>query len=151
MKKKKGLKLFILNTMDDNRAIIIRIVVGLIFLTEGIQKFLFPDALGVGRFLKIGFSHPAFWAYFTGTFEIICSAFILLGLFTRLASIPLFIIMVTAFITTKWPILVDKGFWSMAHEYRTDFAMTLLLIYLFIYGSSNWSIDTKINKSQGSI
>jgi hypothetical protein len=55
--------------------------------------------------------------------------------------------MVTAFVTTKWPILVDSGFWTMAHEYRTDFAMTLLLIYLLIYGSGSLSIDSKINKS----
>jgi putative oxidoreductase len=50
----------------------------------------------------------------------------------------------TAFITTKWPILIDKGFWSMAHEYRTDFAMTLLLIYLIIYGGGRFSIDSNI-------
>jgi putative oxidoreductase len=134
----------ILASFEDNRAILIRIVVGLIFLTEGIQKFMFPELLGPGRFLKIGFNDPEFWAYFTATFEIICSAFILIGLFTRLASIPLLIIMITAFVTTKWPILIDKGFWVMAHEYRTDFAMTFLLIYLLIYGSGRWSVDSKL-------
>jgi putative oxidoreductase len=134
----------IFRTVDDNRAILIRFVVGLVFLTEGIQKFLFPDLLGTGRFLTIGFSNPSFWAYFTGSFEIICGTLILLGFLTRLASVPLIIIMITAFITTKWPILVHKGFWPFAHEYRTDFAMTLLLIYLLIYGASNWSVDSKI-------
>ena len=44
--------------------IIPRIVVGLVFLTEGIQKYLFPELLGTGRFIKLGFAHPAFWAYF---------------------------------------------------------------------------------------
>ena len=125
----------------------IRLIVGLVFLSEGIQKFLFPELLGTGRFIKIGFGHPEFWAYFTGAFEIICGALVLVGLFTRLASIPLFIIMIIAFITTKWPILMEKGFWSMAHEYRTDFAMTLLLIYLIIYGSGRLSIDSEIIKS----
>ena len=143
----KELKTFILNTGDDNKVILIRIIVGLIFLSEGIQKYLFPDLLGTVRFEKIGFSDPAFWAYFTATFEIICSSLILIGLLTRIAAFPLIIIMITAFITTKWPILVDKGFWAMAHEYRTDFAMTMLLIYLLIYGSGSWSIDSKINKS----
>jgi len=143
MKTNKDLKAFIFNTMNDNRTIIIRLIVGLVFLSEGIQKFLFPELLGTGRFLKIGFSHPAFWAYFTGIFEIICSLFVLLGLFIRFFSIPLIIIMITAFITTKWPILIEKGFWVMAHEYRTDFAMTFLLLYLIIYGSGGWSIDSK--------
>ena len=147
MKKTKGFQSIIFNTGDDNKVILIRIVVGLIFLSEGIQKFLFPDLLGTVRFEKIGFSDPAFWAYFTATFEIFCSSLILIGLLTRIAAFPLIIIMITAFVTTKWPILVDKGFWTMAHEYRTDFAMTMLLIYLLIYGSGSWSIDSKINKS----
>jgi putative oxidoreductase len=144
MHAKKGFKATFLTTVNDNRAIIIRLIVGVIFLSEGLQKYLFPDLVGTGRFDKIGFSDPAFWAYFAGTFEIICGSFVLVGLFTRLAAIPLFIIMMTAFVTTKWPILIDKGFWAMAHEYRTDFAMTLLLIYLFIYGAGKWSFDLKI-------
>jgi putative oxidoreductase len=146
MKTKKGLLAIILRTVSDNRAILIRIIVGLIFLSEGIQKYLFPELVGTGRFEKIGFADPAFWAYFTGTFEILCGSLILLGLLTRLASIPLFIIMMTAFVTTKWPILMDKGFWVMAHEYRTDFAMTMLLIYLLIYGAGKWSVDSKLFK-----
>lgn len=147
MENKKNIKTFVLATVSDRRTLLPRLIVGLIFLSEGIQKFLFPELVGTGRFEKIGFSDPAFWAYFAGTFEIICGSLILLGLLTRIAAIPLFIIMLTAFITTKWPLLMDKGFWVLAHEYRTDFAMTLLLIYLFIYGSGKWSIDLKIYKS----
>jgi len=146
MKSTNAFKAFVISTVDDNRAILVRLVVGLIFLTEGIQKFLFPELLGTGRFLKIGFSNPAFWANFTGIFEIVCSIFVLIGLFSRLASIPLFIIMITAFVTTKWPLLMDKGIWVMAHEYRTDFALTLLLIYLFFYGSGAGSVDSLIMK-----
>jgi uncharacterized membrane protein YphA (DoxX/SURF4 family) len=141
------IKEYILNTVNDNRSILIRIIVGLIFLSEGIQKLLFPETVGAGRFLKIGFNNADFWAYFTAVFEILCGSFILLGLLVRLFSIPLLIIMITAFITTKWPILTEKGFWTMAHEYRTDFAMTLLLLYLLIYGSGLWSIDSIINRS----
>jgi putative oxidoreductase len=144
MKTNKGLSANMFSTENDNRTILIRLTVGLIFLTEGIQKFLSPELLGTGRFATIGFSHPAFWAYFTGTFEIICGTFIILGFITRIASVPLIIIMITAFITTKIPILLHKGVWPWAHEYRTDFAMTLLLFYLFIYGSGNWSVDSRI-------
>ncbi len=142
MKKKFTSKIF--NTSNDYRTLLVRIIVGLIFLSEGIQKFLFPELDGTGRFIKIGFSNPAFWAYFTATFEIICGLLVLAGFITRLASIPLLIIMITAFVTTKWPILIHKGFWPMAHEYRTDFAMTVLVIYLLIYGAGNFSIDSKI-------
>lgn len=121
-----------------------RIVVGLIFLSEGLQKF-FLAGPGVERFTKIGFSNPTFWTYFTGSFEILCGILILIGLVTRLAAIPLLIIMLVAFVTTKIPILTGKGFWSFAHEYRTDFAMTLLLILLLIYGGGNHSVDRKLS------
>ncbi len=144
METKKGIKALILSTVTDNRALLPRLIVALIFLSEGIQKFLFPELVGTGRFEKIGFSDPEFWAYFVAVFEIICGSLVLLGLATRLAVIPLFIIMITAFISTKVPVLIDSGFWKMAHEYRTDFALTILLIYLFIYGAGNWSVDSRI-------
>jgi uncharacterized membrane protein YphA (DoxX/SURF4 family) len=150
MKKPRGLFSIIFNTTSGNGAILIRLTVGLVFLTEGIQKYLFPDLLGTGRFLTIGFSDPAFWAYFTATFEIICGSLIILGFITSVASLPLIIIMITAFVTTKIPILLHKGFWPWAHEYRTDFAMTLLLIYLIIYGGGRLSVDSKIAKSNKS-
>ena len=146
METQKRLIAIILNTVNDNRVILARLIVGLVFLSEGMQKYLFPELLGTGRFLQIGFSHPAFWAYFTGTFEIVCGVCVLVGLFIRLAAIPLIIIMLTAFITTKWPILISKGFWAMAHEYRTDFALTLLLIFICIYGSGTWSLDSRLLK-----
>ena len=132
----------ILNT-SSAPTIIPRIIVGLVFLSEGLQKFITPDTVGAGRFAKIGFEHPEFWASFTGTFEIICGALILVGLFTRLASIPLLIVMLVAFITTKYPLLIEKGFLAMAHDYRTDFAMTLLLLFLIHFGGGNHSLDKK--------
>jgi putative oxidoreductase len=144
----RNFRTILLRTTRDNRIILIRLIVGLVFLSEGIQKFLFPDLVGTGRFEKIGFSDPAFWAYFTATFEIVCGTLVLLGLWIRLAAIPPFIIMITALVTTKLPILVDKGFWSMAHEYRTDFAMTLLLVYLMIYGAGAWSLDSSLYNSR---
>lgn len=147
MKQKTGIKALIFSTEDRNRIIFIRLVVGLIFLFEGILKFLYPDLYGTGRFEKIGFTDPAFWAYFAGAFEILCGMLILTGFLTRIASIPLLIVMITAFVTTKWPILVNKGFWPLAHEYRTDFAMTLLLIFLLIYGAGKLSVDATIFKS----
>lgn len=134
----------IIFTNNSKTTILIRFMVGAIFLSEGIQKFLFPDMLGVGRFEKIGFENPEFWAEFTGNFEIVCGSLVLIGFLTRLSSIPLFFIMIVAFVTTKYPILIDEGFWTFAHEYRTDFSMTMGSIFLIIRGGGAFSIDRNI-------
>jgi uncharacterized membrane protein YphA (DoxX/SURF4 family) len=121
--------------------ILIRLMVGAVFLSEGIQKFLFPDQLGSGRFMKIGLTMPEVLGPFVGTFEIACGALVLLGLFTRLAVIPLLVIMAVALTTTKWPMLGAQGFWHMAHESRTDWSMTLGALFLLFIGAGPWSVD----------
>lgn len=122
--------------------VLLRWVPGLVFLSEGIQKFLFGD-LGAGRFTKLGFSNPAFWAAVTGGFEIVCGLLLIVGLLTRLATIPLLVVMGVAFMTTKWPELMSKGFWFFAHDDRTDFAMTLTLVAVLLVGAGSWSLDGK--------
>jgi putative oxidoreductase len=148
MKKTNSIKSLILGTGNDNKMIIIRLIVGLIFISEGIQKYLFLQIFGPGFFQEIGFDHAYFWAYFTGACEILSGIMILFGLLTRIASIPLLIVMVTAFITTKLPVLATKGFWSFLHEYNTDFALTMLLIMLLFYGGGKWSVDENILQSR---
>ena len=124
--------------------ILIRLIVGGVFLSEGIQKFLFPEALGVGRFVKIGIPAPAVMAPFVGYCEIICGALILLGLLTRAAALPLIIDMLVAISTTKIPLLFNSGFWPMVHEARVDYAMLLGLLFLFLVGAGRWSVDARL-------
>lgn len=114
-------------------AIFIRIAVGLIFFTQGILKYTDPN-LGVSRFTRIGFPHPALMAHFVGAFEIVCGLLILIGLFTRMAAIALLIIISTAIVTTKIPELTQagKGFWFMVSDARTDFAMLMCLLFLLV-------------------
>lgn len=121
--------------------ILIRVMVGAVFLSEGIQKFLFPDQLSSGRFMKIGLPMPDVLGPFVGTFEIACGALVLVGLLTRLAVIPLLVIMAVALTTTKWPMLAAQGFWHMAHESRTDWSMTLGALFLLFVGAGPWSVD----------
>jgi len=127
--------------------IIIRLMVGVVFLSEGIQKFLFPAIRGAERFEKIGLSSPEFLGTFVGTFEIVCGALILLGLLTRLASIPTLVIMLVAMATTKSDVLANDGFWAMMHGSRTDWAMLLGSLFLIIKGGGKWSLDEKLSKN----
>ncbi|MGA8530265.1 MAG: DoxX family protein [Acidobacteriaceae bacterium] len=123
--------------------ILIRILVGWVFISEGIQKFLFPNALGVGRFEAIGIPLPQFAAPFVGFVEIFCGALLIVGVLTRLAALPLLAVILTAIGTTKIPELwhVNQGVWFMLHDARTDFSMLLGLIFLLIVGPGPLSIS----------
>jgi len=144
-------------TAAPGATILIRLVVGTVFLTEGIQKFLYQADLGAGRFAKIGIPFPQIMGPFVGALEIICGTLIILGLLTRLASIPLLIDISVAILSTKIPVLLGYGFWgfalpklprygflSMTHEARTDFSMWFGLLFLLLVGAGKLSFDAKL-------
>jgi putative oxidoreductase len=145
---------FVFGTKAPLATVLIRLLVGPVFLSEGIQKFLFPDALGVGRFTNIGIPCPEIMAPFVGVFEIGCGTSLILGFLTRLAAIPMIINISVAILSTKIPMLLGHGFWmfsppkanqigfwAMAHEARTDFCMLLGGTFLLIVGSGSLSFD----------
>ncbi len=136
----------IVQTSAIKSILLIRLMVGVVFLSEGIQKFLFPAIRGAGRFEKIGLPSPEFLGSFVGSFEIVCGLLVLIGLYTRLASIPLLITMLVAISTTKVDILLNDGFWAMMHAARTDYAMLLGSLFLLITGAGQWSMDWLIGK-----
>jgi putative oxidoreductase len=137
--------------------VLIRLMVGGVFLCEGILKFFYPDELAAGRFEKIGIPWPQIMGPFVGGVEILFGALIVIGLLTRLATIPLLIDSSVAIVSTKIPVLLGHGFWgfslpklshygflSMVHEARTDFSMWLGLVFLLCVGAGRWSLDAAI-------
>jgi len=128
--------------------LLIRILVGWVFLSEGIQKFLFPEALGVGRFVKIGIPWPQVMAPFVGVVEIVCGTLLLVGLLTRLVAIPLLIDICVALYSTKIVTLAKNGIWSTLHEARTDVSMLLGLIFLLLMGGGSLALDARIGRGE---
>jgi putative oxidoreductase len=146
-------------TGREKTTLIIRIMTGSVFLSEGVQKFIYPALRGAGRFEGMGFPNPEFVATFVGVFEILCGIAFLAGLLTRPAALAMIINMTVAIAVTKIPIAFAEsfgpfalrdlkiyGFWSMAHEMRTDFAMWLGSLFLLIKGGGRWSLDLIIEK-----
>jgi putative oxidoreductase len=131
--------------------LLIRLAVGLIFLTQGILKYTDPN-MGVARFTRIGFPHPYFTAHFVGTFEIVCGICVLLGLWTRVTAVPLLIVITTAITTTKIPELfrASQGFWYMVSDARADFAMFCSLLFLILVGGGAWSLDARRGQENNS-
>lgn len=149
----------LVRTQAPGWVVLIRVMVGGVFLSEGIQKFVYPNELGAGRFVKIGIPEPEIMGPFVGGVEIVCGGLVILGLLTRLAAIPLIITISTAIVSTKLPMLLGHGFWgfalaklprygvlSMMHEARTDFCMLLGLLFLLMVGGGAWSLDAKAVK-----
>jgi putative oxidoreductase len=135
-------------------AVLIRLMVGVVFLVEGILKFLHPDEFAAGRFEKIGLPSPHILGPFVGGVETLCGALMLLGLFTRLAGLLLLIDISVAILSVKIPILLGHGFLgfhladlprygllSMLHEARTDLSMWLGLVFLLIAGPGACAFD----------
>ena len=126
--------------------LLVRVLVGAVFLSEGIQKFLFPAALGVGRFEHIGIPFPRVAAPFVGVVEMVGGVLVLAGLSTRVAVLLLLIDISVAIATTKIPMLTAKGFWATAHEARTDWSMMLGLLFLLFAGAGELSLDARLTR-----
>jgi len=149
----------LLGTTAPAAVVIIRLMVGGIFLSEGIQKFLYPAELAAGRFAKIGIPWPELMGPFVGGVEVVCGLLVLIGLVTRPAVVPLIITMCVALVSIKVPILLGQeflgfalrplpryGFWSMMHESRNDLCMLLGCIFLLIVGAGKWSLDCRLSR-----
>lgn len=124
---------------------LVRIVVGVVFLTEGVLKFLHPADLGAGRFARIGLPMPGLLGPFVGAVEILGGLALVFAVAPGWAALVLLGVITTALATTKVPILLGHplgrfapakapygGVLGFLHEARTDLSMffgTLALIW----------------------
>ena len=136
--------------------ILIRVIVGVVFLTEGILKFVRPGELGVGRFAHIGLPFPHVLAPFVGVVEIAAGGALILNFFAGDAALLLLFVILTAIFTTKVPILLGHplgvfappkldhyGILTFIHEARTDLAMLFGLIAILLDSGMRVSLRGK--------
>jgi putative oxidoreductase len=149
----------LLESRAPRAVVFIRIAVGVIFASEGIQKFLYAAEQGAGRFAKIGIPAPNVMGPFVGVVELVCGLLVLVGLGTRVAALLLAIDMLVAIASTKVPIVIGHGYWlfaapasskaglwSFLHEARTDLSMLLSSIFLVLVGSGPHSVDAVLQR-----
>jgi uncharacterized membrane protein YphA (DoxX/SURF4 family) len=144
----------LLRTTAPSSVVLVRLLVGGVFLAEGVQKFLYPAELGVGRFVRIGIPWPEVMGPFVGSAETVCGALIIFGLLTRYGALTMLINISVAIVSTKLPILLGHavgpfsltklpryGAWSAIHEARTDVCMWLGSLFLVFVGAGLFSLD----------
>jgi len=134
---------------------VIRMMAGAVFFWEGILKFVYANQ-GVGRFTKLGLRFPVFTANFVGGLEIVGGLLLILGLGTRLITIPFIIEMLVAILSTKPrlflgtlplpppPVPPQVGIWAVLHEVRSEYAQIMSCIFLLISGPGPWSLDASL-------
>jgi uncharacterized membrane protein YphA (DoxX/SURF4 family) len=160
MKRIDELYRWLLRPPTDGPAatLLLRLMAGGVFLSEGILKFVYANQ-GVGRFTKLGFPWPAATATFVGGLEIAGGLLLLAGLCTRLIAVPFIIEMIVAILTTKVALYLGTsplplppappkvGFWAVMHETRSDWAQQLTVGFLLLAGPGRWSLDARLSAS----
>jgi len=125
--------------------ILIRVIVGLVFLTEGILKFPHPEDFGAGRFAAIGIPYPQVLAPAVGGIEIAAGVAVIVNFYAGDAAILLLVVILTALVTTKLPILLGRplgpfalarlpryGLLPFLHEARTDLCIIFCALAVLI-------------------
>lgn len=146
-------------------SIFVRLSLAGVFIPEGLQKLTHPDILGAGRFARIGIPWPEFFGPLVGVLELLAGVLFLIGYASRVAAVPIIVIMIVAIVSTKIPILLGREWWifslrdldrygflSFTHETRTDWAMLMGAIFMLLSGSGRWSLDNRLwqgNRGQG--
>ena len=119
----------------------IRWAVGIVFITEGVLKYLHPEDIGAGRFARIGLPMPATLAPVVCGVEILCGLALLVNLAPDYAAMALLCVIASALVTTKVPVLLGRqmgpftlmkapyyGVLGFLHEARLDLSMFACLV-----------------------
>jgi uncharacterized membrane protein YphA (DoxX/SURF4 family) len=138
--------------LDRPRAsIAIRLMAGSVFFWEGILKFVYTNQGSDGS-PSSGCRFPP-PPSFVGVLEIGGGLLLMLGLGTRLISIPFIVEMVVAILSTKPrlffgtsplplpPVPPQVGMWAVLHEIRSEYAQLMSCVFLLATGPGPWSLD----------
>lgn len=125
-------------------SVIMRVVLGIIFLVHGIAKFQMGLTNVEGWFSSIGI--PGFLAYVVAVLELAGGIMLIAGLFTRYVSVLLIVLLVGAIFTAKLSLgLLGDG---QQAGYELDLALILVALYLAVDNDSALSIDRFIKNKQ---
>lgn len=125
-------------------ALILRIVLGIIFVAHGSEKLFKHKPKGVSTYFQgIGIPAPAFFAVVVILTEFLGGIFLVLGLLTRWAAAALTIEMLVALIMVRFKtgLITRTEQDGSAGGYELEFAFSAMAFVLLILGAGKFSID----------
>ncbi|WP_394776550.1 DoxX family protein [Flavobacterium sp.] len=133
----------------DFGLLLIRIIIGLLMAFYGYEKLTHFEEMAASDFWQknvnfIGFTGKVPLAL-TVFAELFCSLLVLIGLFTRLALIPLLICMGFIIVSIAQFTILNSG--DNGYEFNTAFVYFIIYLALFFTGSGKYSLDSKFLKS----
>jgi len=124
------------DTVDWLPGLISRLTIGGIFIQTGWGKITHLDKV-INFFTSLGIPAPRLQAPFVASVELGCGTLVLLGLATRVASLPLIGTMIVAILTVRIKEVRDySDFLSMP-----EYLYIVLLVWLIVKGAGSLSID----------
>ena len=126
----------------DLALLVLRLVVGLLFVGHGAQKLFGVFGGGglestAGMFDNIGLQPGWLHARAAGTAEFLGGALIALGLFTPFAAAALIAVMTAAVITVH----ARNGIWNSNQGYEFNVVLSAAVFALAGIGAGAWSLD----------
>ncbi len=127
--------------LQDVALLSLRLILAYGFYEPAMRKW--DDISAVASwFESMGLFAPTFQAYMAASTELAGVVLLTLGLFTRLISIPLIVVMIVAIVTVHLP----NGFSSGDNGYEIPLYYILMLFTLISFGSGKLSIDNFLPK-----
>ena len=124
--------------------LLLRLAIGPIFIAHGAQKLFVRSPTQVaGSLTNLGIPLPELSAWLLSLTEFGGGIFLLLGLFTRWASIPVAFAMLVAILTAHSPLthsLTGKG------GYEFPLALMMMALCLMLQGGGKMAIDDWLKK-----
>jgi putative oxidoreductase len=135
-----------LSRIDDKLAplapTLVRISLGVIIFPHGFAKLFLDDAVPTARnFVAFGWAYPLAWSYFIGVTETLAGILLVIGLFTRVAAMGLFIEMMVISFAVLYPS------WSWGRR-GMEYAlfMGLIALSIFMQGGGRYAADNLLLK-----
>lgn len=141
----RALGLPALHRLHDLAPLVLRLGLGIVFLVHGVSKLNAGPASGFGSMLTgLSAPAPALFAWLVTIAELVGGILLLVGLLTRLTTLPLIATLIGAIVLVKFDVGVIAGEGAAMPGAEVDIALLAGLVALLVIGPGRLSVDRAV-------